>query len=234
MLAAALKARAHHAWESAMEQNMESIATLAKGLPEPRLLDLGCDAGGRTSWVAQRIGASEMHGVELAADRAALATEKGVKVISADLCEPLPYDADSFDVVMSNQVIEHLADTDTFVREIHRILRPGGIAVVSTENLAAWHNVVSLVFGWLPFSLTNISEVRRGIGNPLGLHRGEPGEPRGHLRVLTLRGLRELFEIHGLHVDTVVGAGYFPLPRAVARLDPRHAVFLTIRARKLT
>jgi SAM-dependent methyltransferase len=217
-----------------MEQNMESIADLAKGLAEPRLLDLGCDAGGRTSWVAERIGASEMHGVELAADRAALASEKGVNVVASDLGEALPYEDESFDVVMSNQVIEHLADTDTFVREIHRVLRPGGIAVISTENLAAWHNVVSLLFGWLPFSLTNISEVRRGIGNPLGLHRGEPGEPRGHLRVLTLRGLRELFEIHGFHVDCVVGAGYFPLPRRFARLDPRHAVFLTIRASKLT
>jgi SAM-dependent methyltransferase len=234
MLAAALKERAHHAWELAMEQNMESVATLAKGFPHPKLVDLGCDAGGRTSWVARRIGACEMHGVELAPDRAALAAEKGVKVISADLCESLPYEDNSFDVVMSNQVIEHLADTDTFVREIRRILRPGGIAVVSTENLAAWHNVISLLFGWLPFSLTNISEVQKGIGNPLGLHRGEPGESRGHLRVLTVRGLRELFEIHGLHVDSVVGAGYFPLPRALARVDPRHAVFLTIRARKLT
>lgn len=213
---------------------MESIARLARGIPDARLLDLGCDAGGRTSWVGARIGARELHGVEIAPDRAALAAEKGVEVVSADLGQPLPYDEGSFDVVMSNQVIEHLADTDTFVSEIHRVLRPGGIAVISTENLAAWHNVASLVFGWLPFSLTNISEVRRGIGNPLGLHRGEPGEPRGHLRVLTVRGLRELFEIHGFEVDTVAGAGYFPLPRMFARFDPRHAVFLTVRARKLS
>jgi hypothetical protein len=43
-------------------------------------------------------------------------------------------------------------------------------------------------------------------------------------------GLRELFESHGLSVRAVLGAGYFPLPAAVGRLEPRHAAFLTVVA----
>ena len=217
-----------------MEQNMEALAHLASGIERPRLLDLGCDAGWRTMWVAQRIGAREVHGVEIVEARAELAAARGVEVAAADLSARLPYDDDRFDVVISNQVIEHLPDTDVFVSEIRRVLRPGGIAVVSTENLAAWHNIAALILGWLPFSLTNISEMERGLGNPLGLHRGQAGEPRGHLRVLTGRGLRELFAAHGLECRRLVGAGYFPFPRSFARFDPRHAVFLTILASKPT
>ena len=75
--------------------------------------------------------------------------------------------------MVSNQVIEHLADTDVFVAEIARVLEPGGYAVISTENLASWHNVFALVFGWQPFSLTNVSATCMGLGNPLAVHRAE-------------------------------------------------------------
>ena len=82
----------------------------------------------------------------------------------------LPYDDESFDVVCSNQVIEHLARTDNFVSEILRVLRPGGYAVTSTENLASWHNIAALALGWQPFSLSNVSKVL-GLGNPLAIYR---------------------------------------------------------------
>lgn len=216
-----------------MAENMASFATLGETERGARaMLDLGCDAGGRTTWLAERLGIPHVHGVEIDADRANLARAKGVDVVAADLSEQLPFDDEMFDLVMSNQVIEHVPDTDNFVSEAYRVLRPGGCALISTENLSAWHNVGSLLFGWQPFSLTNISEVSKGIGNPLGIHRGERGERRGHLRVMAPRGLRELFEIHGFRVEAIVGAGYFPLPRHLARVDPRHAAFLTVKARR--
>ena len=48
------------------------------------------------------------------------------------------YPDDHFDVVISNEVIEHLIDPLEFFRETHRILRPGGIAVMSTGNGRGW------------------------------------------------------------------------------------------------
>jgi SAM-dependent methyltransferase len=216
-----------------MARNMENIVALARSNPPPvSMLDLGCDAGGRTVWMAERVGAQDIHGVEIATDRAELAASRGVQVELADLSGPLPYDDETFDLLVSNQVIEHLPDTDTFVREAYRVLKPGGRAVVSTENLASWHNVVSLVLGWQPFSLANISADAMAVGNPLGVHRGEDGEERGHLRVLAYRGLRELFALHGFSVERILGAGYYPLPGRFARVDPRHAAFITIGARR--
>ncbi len=73
---------------------------------------------------------------------------------------------------------------------------------------------------------------RAGLGNPLAVHRGEaPGAVSWqHARVFSYRGMRELFESHGLAVRDVLGAGYFPLPAAMGRLEPRHAAFLTVVA----
>ena len=216
-----------------MAQNMDNIVRLARSDPPPEsLLDLGCDAGGRTEWIANRVNARTMHGLEIAAERAEIAASRDVSVTVGDLSEPFPYEDRTFDLVVSNQVIEHVVDTDNFVREAHRVLKPGGRAVISTENLASWHNVASLVLGWQPFSLTNVSDAAMAVGNPLGVHRGEVGEVRGHLRVFAYRGLRELFGLHGFSVTDVLGAGYYPLPSKFARLDPRHAAFITVGAHR--
>ncbi len=219
-----------------MATNLDNIVSLFDRRPGHVLLDVGCDDGERSLLFARAIGTVEIHGVEIVAERAAEAEQRGIVVSRADLNARLPYDDASFDVVVSNQVIEHLADTDMFVAEIARVLRPGGYAVTSTENLASWHNIGALILGWQPFSLTNVSRVRQGLGNPLAIHRQEEGltlETWQHLRVFGYRGLRELFEVHGLAVEDVRGAGYYPLPGKLARLDPRHAAFLAVKARKV-
>ena len=176
-----------------------------------------------------------MHGIELVAEAADQARSRGIDVTVADLNQPLPYPDRSFDVVCSNQVIEHLADTDLFVTETRRIVKPGGYTVCSTENLAGWHNIAALVLGWQPFSLTNVTAQTGGLGNPAALHRNRPDSNRHswqHERVFAYRGLNELFSAHGFTIEAVAGAGYFPLPRHLARLDPRHAAFLTVKARR--
>ena len=199
-----------------------------------RLLDLGCGDGERTLRFARACGAAEAYGVEVTPEHAVLAEARGITVVSADLNAELPLDDGSFDIVVSNQVIEHLADTDAFVSEIARITKPGGLVVTSTENLASWHNISGLLVGWQPFSLTNVSETRLGLGNPLAVHRDEEAglESWQHLRVFAYRGLRELHEAHGLHVTRMLGSGYYPLPARIGRLDPRHAAFLTVVAER--
>jgi SAM-dependent methyltransferase len=184
--------------------------------------------------LAVRVGAHSVHGVEIVEERAQIAEKHGVHVIRADLNSPLPLADGTFDVACSNQVIEHLHDTDLFVSEVFRILRPDGYAVVSTENLASWHNIASLLLGWQPFSLTNVSHKSGAIGNPLALHRGEAFEWKSweHVRVFAYRGLSELFAAHGFVVESIAGAGYFPFPARLGRSAPRHAAFITLKARR--
>lgn len=221
------------AFEEAMEANLRHIEEMLTSIaPTENLLDLGCDDGANTLRFAVAAGASEIHGVEIVTDAVQVARQRDIRAVLSDLNDSLPYEDATFDAVVSNQVIEHVADTDRFLREILRVLKPSGVAVLSTENLASWHNLTSLIFGWQPFSLTNISDTYLGIGNPLALHRGEAAGLKSwqHIRVLAYKGLIELVESHGFAISEVRGSGYFPLSGQLARWDPRHAALLTVKA----
>lgn len=216
------------------EENRRAILDAVVPRPGARLLDLGCADGAVTLRIAERVRAGEVHGVELIPELAERARAAGVTVVGADLGEPLPFADASFDVVHSNQVIEHLPRTDRFMREIRRVLRPDGYAIVSTNNLASWHNIGSLVLGYQP-TPCHVSD-ERIIGNPMNVVAGAPGaEGQMHLRVFTGRALAELAALHGLDADLERTAGYYPFPpriaRLLTRLDPRHGAFLVQRYR---
>jgi SAM-dependent methyltransferase len=226
---------ADQAFRRAMAANIENILGLLEpGSPGTALLDLGCDDGSLTARFGGVVGTENLHGVEVVEHRGQLASARGIKVLTHDLKELLPYDGESFDVVCSNQVIEHLPDTDRFVAETFRVLRPGGYTICSTENLASWHNVAALFLGWQPFSLSNVSMKLSGVGNPLAVHRDEPHHLSSweHMRVFAYRGLKELYAAHGFRMEAIVGAGYFPLRARLGRREPRHAALLTLKARR--
>jgi len=221
-------------WDAAEKMYMRNIFDMLEKDEDAILLDCGCDDGRNTLEIAQGIGTNNIYGIEIIKARAHEAQKKGINVFNSDLNERFPLEDESVDVILANQVIEHLANADSFVGEIHRVLRRGGYAIVCTENLASWHNILSLVFGWQPFSLTNISLKRLGIGNPFALHRGEEAFNRHwlHVELFAYRGLLEIIEANGLKVEAVSGAGYYPLLSIIGQVDKRHAAFLTVKARK--
>jgi len=59
---------------------------------------------------------------------------EGIPLIQADLNKPFPLEDNSIDVVVALEVIEHLEDQFGFMREIARVLKPDGHAIVSTPN----------------------------------------------------------------------------------------------------
>ena len=62
----------------------------------------------------------------------------------------LPFRDQSFDVVMSFDVLEHIADSDGHLREVVRVLRPGGSYLLQTPN--KWTNVVFETIRWRSFT----------------------------------------------------------------------------------
>ncbi|MDM8528624.1 class I SAM-dependent methyltransferase [Anaerolineales bacterium HSG24] len=233
---AQLKAWLETLFRQAVEDYKKAILRcLEASYHEVILLDCGCDDGEWTVTLAGRVGPTRLLGIEMVAERGCLAREKEIEVIGSDLNKPFALPDNSLDIIHANQVIEHLADTDNFIKEIRRTLKPGGYAIICTENLASWHNIFALTLGWQPFSLANVCETKWQIGNPLGLQSGQPMiNPKSwqHLRVFAYRGLKEVFIEHGLEVIHYEGSGYYPLPNTFSKLDPRHAAFLTIKVRK--
>ena len=63
--------------------------------------------------------------------------------------EPLPYPDATFDVVTATEVIEHLEDFRRVLREIHRVLKPGGVCILSTPNILNLNS--RLRFLWFGF-----------------------------------------------------------------------------------
>jgi len=110
--------------------------------------------------------------------------------------------------------------------------------VISTENLSSWHNIFALFLGWQPFSLTNVSDRKAGLGNPLALHRGERPFLKSwqHVRLFAYQGWKETFEVSSFKIKRILGAGYYPLSffisRMICTVDKRHSTFLTFKARK--
>lgn len=214
-------------------RNRDNIRELAAKAPPATLCDLGCDDGAWTMTLASALNCHRLFGIEIMADRATLARANGIETVVADLDQAFPFQDEQMELVHANQVIEHVANIDHFLSESRRILRPGGTLLISTENGSSWHNVVAAVMGWQIFSATNISRLQEGTGNPLALHRGRrPIASWTHRTILNFQGLRELVELHGLRVTDLRGAGYYPLPAGVGRIDPRHAHFITARAVK--
>ena len=82
----------------------------------------------------------------------------------------LPYDDDSIDVACSLEVVEHLEDQFAFTRELYRIVKPGGSAIVSTPN------VLNLNSRW-----RNLHSGFAVLFDPLLLSSSDPVHTSGHI-----------------------------------------------------
>jgi 2-polyprenyl-3-methyl-5-hydroxy-6-metoxy-1,4-benzoquinol methylase len=149
-------------------------------------LDLGCGAGTFTAVLAGA-GAAVV-GIEVAetAIVRAQAAHLELDFRLAPIDGPLPLDDGSFDLVWASEVIEHVADTERWLREVSRVLTPGGRLLITTPN----HPRLALAI--------------RGIerySEPLG----------DHLHLYTARSLRETLLELGFERVEVHAAGGLPL-----------------------
>jgi 2-polyprenyl-3-methyl-5-hydroxy-6-metoxy-1,4-benzoquinol methylase len=108
---------------------------LSKKRSGMRLLDVGCSNGAFIS-AAQTFGINA-EGVEPAAAPAQAATESGLKVHQGFLQDIHLAEA-SFDVVTLFEVLEHLKDPLSLMKECHRVLSQGGVLVIRTGNTDSW------------------------------------------------------------------------------------------------
>ncbi len=131
-------------------------------VPKPlaglRLLDIGCGGGLLAEPMARLgadvVGADPAHGnIEVARLHAA---QSGLAIdYRATTAEALAAAAESFDVVLAMEVVEHVADRDAFTSACARLLRPGGLAIFATINRTVKAYALAivgaeLVLVWLP------------------------------------------------------------------------------------
>src|SRR5690606_22673357 len=109
-----------------------------------RVLEVGCGTG----LVLERIAdfASEAVGIDLSPGMLEHARARGLQVQEAD-CTKLPFDDASFDVACSFKVLAHVPDFDAALREMVRVVRPGGHIVIDVYNRASLRFAIKRAFG---------------------------------------------------------------------------------------
>ncbi len=111
------------------------LAWIAEAVPlaGARFVDCGCGAGEYVAAFSQA-GASalgvEIEAAKLARDRAG----RGRPRLSRGDIQQLPLPSESFDLALVNEVLEHVPDDAAALRQVHRVLRPGGHVVIFSPN----------------------------------------------------------------------------------------------------
>jgi SAM-dependent methyltransferase len=183
----------------------EKIIELCRSLASPHtmpahtvssgglLLDVGCWDGVNTLRYARVLGAAHIAGIEVFEEPMAAARRRGIEVAAIDLeKEPFPFNDAQFDVVVCNQVFEHLKQVFRPIDEIWRVLKPGGYLIYSVPNLSSLHSRLMLLAGLQPSSIR--------VFGP-------------HVRGFTYASTREFLTFHNnFRLVETVGVGFYPFP----------------------
>lgn len=205
---------------SKVDPRLDRIIEILATLRPPSTLDVGCGRGFLLGQLAAR-GLSGLAGMDVYDDVVNGAWEYR----QGDVTGGLPYPDRSFECVIAGEIIEHVPNPDNLLREIRRVLVPGGTLVLSTPNMVSWANRVLVPLGIQPLGTETSSEI--ALGRRFRV-LGQGNQVQGHLKVFTFRALSEILERYGFVVLSREGVPAF-FPRPIDRLDrwvSRHTISL--------
>ncbi len=134
------------------------------------MLDIGPHKGDFTERVAKAVGATSVSGIELIPDHIAAAEARGIAVTLGDVDDGAPLPRRVVRSRPRQPGDRARPQHRQFMTEVRRVLRPNGIACISTNNLSSWHNIISLTLGHQPMPMHVSDEVI--LGNPLNPEHG--------------------------------------------------------------
>jgi 2-polyprenyl-3-methyl-5-hydroxy-6-metoxy-1,4-benzoquinol methylase len=168
------------------------------------VLDVGCSSG----YLARPLtdAGARVLGLEIDPDAAAQARSVCAEVVVGDVeSMELPFEPESFDVILCGDVVEHLRDPGAALARLQPLLRPGGRLVLTTPNVANWSMRLSLLAGRWRYT-------ERGILD------------RTHTHLFTRTTLVETVESAGYRVVTLDHTAPVPFVGTPAVERAAHAV----------
>jgi SAM-dependent methyltransferase len=196
---AASRGEPSYVWRSGQERRLQMIAAQLD-LTNKRILEAGCGLGTYASQIRRRF-SPNVDAFDIELERILAAREEVPRVVVA-AGEGLPYPDNQFDVVFSNEVIEHVADDGLFAQEMVRVTAPGGFVMLFCPNRGypfethghywkgEYHFGNTPLINYLPDRWRN--------------------KLAPHVRVYTPHGLRQLFKNQPVDIvaHTAVFGGY--------------------------
>lgn len=165
-------------------------------------LEIGCGSGVVLYHIASRC--ESLTGLEISAKRCEIARAnlKNLstpnEIICGNLEEGINKPDGAYDLILWADVIEHVVDVFAAMREVTRLLAPGGVLVTSTPNMAYIRYRIALLFGRFP------GTAAKNEGFAV-----RPGEmyDGGHLHYFTIDVLKKLYRMNGINPIRTTGIG---------------------------
>ena len=158
-------------------------------LPGGTILDVGCADGALLAPISKQY---RIIGVDVSTPMMELALKNGYsEIITASLEAGLPFGNDAFDGVFCGETLEHVVDTDFALCELNRVLKPGGVLVVTVPNVR-----------------TIFSLIRWFLNDPpmFGARYRS-----GHVRDFTTKHIRVALRNNGFETVKLVGSDFYPI-----------------------
>lgn len=172
---------------------------------EFKILDQGCGHGDDLINIQSKIKELqlpiqlELYGIENYPPYVQECKEKGIKVYSLDIERDIyPFNENSIDVIITNQVLEHTKEIFWIFEQFTRILKPNGILIIGVPNLASLHNRILLLFGYQPTAQQSLGP---------------------HVRTFTLSDLKAFAEAnHFFEFVERKGSNFYPFPPLISKV----------------
>ncbi len=187
--------RARSGWRKGGEERMRFRAAtrLARVPAGASVLDIGCRDGGLRRWLPAGV---RYQGMDITPEFA------GPDIVIRDVSDGIPFADGAFDHVFCIEVLEHLPNPWGALTEMHRVLRPGGVLVLSVPN---------------PYHAKEL------IWNLLRIP-----DRQGHIYGWTRQNMTRLGEMNGFRLDAFTGTYLHP-PIPMVALLARSIVYRFVR-----
>ena len=198
-----------HEWESHIDNILRIFDQNLRTYAPHNILDIGCGNGDRTIRIAKyyNVSMSNVHGLDYNVDLITTC-KKVFNASSIDLeADDIPYKDNTFDLVICNQVLEHLKNYKKTISEAIRVTKNEGYIVFGIPNLAHLINRIYLLFGF----------------QPLCIHLDS-----SHVRSFTHRNFVKLLNsLESVRLIDCKGSLMYPLPFFIANRIKDHFIGLS-------
>lgn len=195
-----------NSWKSQEEKLEKRYPIILKMVgSNKKVLDIGCGAGLLSSLISNQ--GNEVYGVDISSEALRKAASRGIEVRQCNIEEGLPFEDESFDMVVCSEIIEHLFAPKKLLVEIRRALRDDGFLILTTPNVTYIVRRICFLLGkfpeeakWATTSCTNEWE---------------------HIRFFTVSSLEKLLNETGFTIMEFKGVDRFsklPLSRVAKGL----------------
>lgn len=168
------------------DARIRNVRTIVGELPPGKLLDVGCANG---EVLKPLLSKHSIHGVDVSEVEVERARANGLKAEKINGDSTLPYEDKVFDYVFSGETIEHIVDTDLFLSEINRVLKPNGTVILTMPNIRTLLGIGMMLCNYPP------------------MYAARYRSP--HFRDFTTKTLRIALEINGLIPYKWVGTSFY-------------------------